>query len=73
VPVVGAIIDGTTCVEAAALATQDSRARRVERLPPPLQTIEVEIGGGLRLQLPTVEEMQRIKAFLMGGCNAIRD
>ena len=39
----------------------------------PLETIEVEIADGHRLRLPTIEEMLRIKAFLVVDRNATRD
>ena len=39
----------------------------------PLDTTEIEIAGGRRLKVPTVEEMLRIKAFLVVERNATRD
>lgn len=39
----------------------------------PLDTTEVEIAGGRRIKVPTVEEMLRIKGFLVVDRNATRD
>lgn len=39
----------------------------------PLDTTEIEIAGGRRIKVPTVEEMLRIKAFLVVDRNATRD
>jgi hypothetical protein len=39
----------------------------------PLDTTEVEVAGGRRITLPTVEEMLRIKALLAVERNATRD
>jgi len=41
--------------------------------PMALEATEVEIAKGRRLSLPTVEEMLRIKAFLIVERNATRD
>ncbi len=46
---------------------------RHQRRAQPLETIDVELGDGRRLRLPTVEEMLRIKAFLVVDRNATRD
>lgn len=46
---------------------------RNQRRAAPLETTEVEIANGRRLRLPTVEEMLRIKAFLIVERNATRD
>jgi hypothetical protein len=45
---------------------------RNQRRSAPLETLEVSVGGGV-LRLPTVEEMLRIKAFLLVDRNATRD
>ncbi|MCK9520040.1 MAG: hypothetical protein M0R74_13600 [Dehalococcoidia bacterium] len=39
----------------------------------PLETIEVRVGRGGRVRVPTVQEMLRIKAFLTVDRNATRD
>jgi hypothetical protein len=39
----------------------------------PLDTTEIEIAGGRRIKVPTVEEMLRIKSFLVVDRNATRD
>lgn len=39
----------------------------------PLETTVLELGGGRRLRVPTIEEMLRIKAFLVVERNATRD
>ena len=39
----------------------------------PLETTAVEVAGGRRIKLPTVDEMLRIKAFLAVDRNATRD
>ncbi len=39
----------------------------------PLETLTVDLGGGRGLRLPTIEEMLRIKAYLVVVRNATRD
>jgi hypothetical protein len=39
----------------------------------PLETMTVDLGGGRTLKLPTIEEMLRIKAYLIVERNATRD
>jgi len=39
----------------------------------PLETTTIDLPGGRMLKLPTVEEMLRIKAFLLVQRNAVRD
>ncbi|MBM5810526.1 MAG: nucleotidyl transferase AbiEii/AbiGii toxin family protein [Gammaproteobacteria bacterium] len=46
---------------------------RNQRRSAPLETTTVEISGGRTLRIPTVEEMLRIKAFLVVERNATRD
>lgn len=46
---------------------------RNQRRKAPLETVDVEIGHGRRLRLPTVEEMLRVKAFLTVERSATRD
>lgn len=47
-------------------------ARNLRRSAP-LETIEVHVGRGGRVRVPTVQEMLRIKAFLTVDRNATRD
>jgi hypothetical protein len=46
---------------------------RNQRRATPLDTTTVELPDGRTLRIPTVEEMLRIKAFLVVGRNATRD
>lgn len=46
---------------------------RNQRRNAPLETVDVDLGKGRRLKLPTVEEMLRVKAFLTVERNATRD
>jgi hypothetical protein len=46
---------------------------RNQRRSAPLETITVELSGRRKLKLPTVEEMLRIKAYLVVERNATRD
>lgn len=46
---------------------------RNQKRSAPLETQTVELGGGRTLKLPTIEEMLRIKAFLVVDRNATRD
>lgn len=46
---------------------------RNQRRSAPLETMTVEVGGGRRVKLPTIEEMLRIKAYLLVDRNATRD
>ena len=46
---------------------------RNQRRSAPLETTIIKLPGGRRLRLPTVEEMLRIKAFLVVERNAARD
>ncbi len=46
---------------------------RNQRRSAPLETTEFLVRGGGRLKIPTVEEMLRIKAFLVVDRNATRD
>jgi hypothetical protein len=46
---------------------------RNQRRSAPLETTTIKLKGGRVLQLPTVEEMLRIKAFLLVERNATRD
>jgi hypothetical protein len=46
---------------------------RNQRRSAPLETTTVELPGGRRVKLPTVEEMLRIKAYLVVERNATRD
>lgn len=50
----------------------DAGLRNLRRSAP-LETIVVEVAGGRRIKVPTVEEMLRIKAFLAVERNATRD
>lgn len=46
---------------------------RSQRRSAPLETTNVKLKGGASLRIPTVEEMLRIKAFLVVERNATRD
>lgn len=46
---------------------------RTQRRSAPLETTTVELPRGRTLRVPTVDEMLRIKAFLIVGRNATRD
>jgi hypothetical protein len=46
---------------------------RSQKRSAPLETITLETGAGKTLRIPTVEEMLRIKAFLVVERNATRD
>jgi hypothetical protein len=46
---------------------------RNHRRSAPLETVTVDLPGGRKLKLPTVEEMLRIKAYLVVQRNATRD
>jgi hypothetical protein len=46
---------------------------RNQRRSAPLETIEISVQDGRRLRLPTIEEMLRIKTFLIVDRNATRD
>ncbi len=46
---------------------------RNQKRSAPLETVTVDLGGGRRLKLPTIEEMLRIKVFLVVDRNATRD
>jgi hypothetical protein len=46
---------------------------RNQRRSAPLETTEVSVQDGRRLRLPTIEEMLRIKSFLLVDRNATRD
>ncbi len=46
---------------------------RNQRRSAPLDTITMDLGDGRKLQLPTIEEMLRIKAYLAVERNATRD
>jgi len=46
---------------------------RNQKRSAPLETMTVEVGGGRTLKLPTIEEMLRIKAYLVVERNATRD
>lgn len=46
---------------------------RNQRRSAPLETMTVDVGGGRGLKLPTIEEMLRIKAYLVVERNATRD
>ena len=46
---------------------------RNQRRAAPLETTTIELPGGRKLKIPTVEEMLRIKAFLVVERNATRD
>lgn len=46
---------------------------RNQRRSAPLETTSLELAGGRKLKLPTVEEMLRIKAYLTVERNATRD
>lgn len=46
---------------------------RNQRRSAPLETTTIKLKGGRELQLPTVDEMLRIKAFLLVERNATRD
>lgn len=46
---------------------------RDQRRSAPLETMTVDVGGGRGLKLPTIEEMLRIKAYLVVERNATRD
>jgi hypothetical protein len=46
---------------------------RNQRRSVPLETTEVSVQGGGRIRLPTIEEMLRIKTFLVIDRNATRD
>lgn len=46
---------------------------RNQRRSAPLETIEILVQDGRRLRLPTIEEMLRIKSFLLEDRNATRD
>lgn len=50
----------------------DAELRNLRRTAP-LETIVLEAGGGRELRVPTIEEMLRIKAFLIVERNATRD
>jgi len=50
----------------------DSGLRNLKRSAP-LETTTVQLPGGGALRVPTVEEMLRIKAFLLVERNAVRD
>jgi len=46
---------------------------RNQRRSAPLETVTLELPGGRKLKLPTVDEMLRIKAYLVVQRNATRD
>jgi hypothetical protein len=46
---------------------------RNQKRSAPLETVTVDLPGGRKLKLPTVEEMLRIKAYLVVQRNATRD
>lgn len=46
---------------------------RNQRRAAPLETIDVEVAPGRKLRIPTVEEMLRVKAFLVVERNTTRD
>jgi hypothetical protein len=46
---------------------------RNQKRSAPLETVTVKVRGGRQLKLPTVEEMLRIKAYLVVERNATRD
>lgn len=46
---------------------------RNQRRSAPLETVTIKVGGGRTLKLPTVEEMLRIKTYLVVERNATRD
>jgi hypothetical protein len=46
---------------------------RNQRRSAPLETIELEVAPSQRVRVPTVEEMLRVKAFLLADRNATRD
>lgn len=46
---------------------------RNQKRSAPLETMTVEVGSGRTLKLPTIEEMLRIKAYLVVERNATRD
>jgi hypothetical protein len=46
---------------------------RNQRRSAPLETVTLDLPGGRKLKLPTVDEMLRIKAFLVVQRNATRD
>jgi len=57
------------------LGEVDSIAARLrnQRRAAPLETVDVEAGPGRKLRIPTVEEMLRVKAFLVVERNTTRD
>ena len=46
---------------------------RNQRRAAPLETVDVEVDSGRKLRIPTVEEMLRVKAFLVVERNTTRD
>ena len=46
---------------------------RNQKRSAPLETVMIDLRGGRKLKLPTVEEMLRIKAYLLVERNATRD
>ncbi|MGA7539145.1 MAG: hypothetical protein WBW93_10285 [Steroidobacteraceae bacterium] len=46
---------------------------RNQKRSAPLETMSIDVPGGRKLKLPTIEEMLRIKAYLMVERNATRD